>query len=138
MEIEIEAVRRGGFEHLVERRIGLGRQRFAHIAEPAEHAAMPGDGLDDIAELGRVIDGAFDRIERGRLQGDTALPLLAHLGEHAPGDRGLLADRVDMGAQRAGAVREGAAQRKVHAPGDVLRRPVGLAVRHHGHAGAEE
>jgi len=42
-----------------------------------------------------------------------------------------------MRAQRAGAVREGAAQREVHALSDILARPVGRAVGHDGVAGAE-
>ena len=36
--------------------------------------------------------------------------------------------RVEVGADGGGAVRVGAAQRKIHAPLDVRRRPVGLAV----------
>ena len=68
---------------------------------------------------------------------DAAFPLLAHLGEHAPRDLGLLRVAVDMRAQRAGAVREGAAQREVHALGDILARPVGRTVGHHGIARAE-
>ena len=63
------------------------------------------------------VERAVDRKQRDRLQRDAAFPLLAHLGEHAPRDLGLLRIAVDMRAQRAGAVREGAAQREVHAPG---------------------
>ncbi len=55
-------------------------------------------------------------------------PGLAHLGEDGPGDAGLRADRIEMGADRAGAMGEGAAEREIHAGAHVLGRPVRVAV----------
>ena len=62
--------------------------------------------------------------------------MLAHFGEQRPRDRRLLRVAVDVGAQRPGAVSEGAAQREVHALGHIVARPVFLAVGHHGHTRA--
>ena len=95
------------------------------------------NGRDRLAELGFVGDRTIHRKQCDRLQCDAAFPFLAHLGEDRPRDRRLFRIAVDVGAQRAGAVREGAAQREVHALGDILGRPVHIAIRHHGGARAE-
>ena len=97
---------------------------------------MPDHRLRDGAELRLVIDRKLDRKDRDTLQRDAIPPLLTHLGEHRPGDRRLLAERVEMGADRAAAVGVSAAQREIHAGAHVVGVPVCLAVGRHRHAGA--
>src|SRR2546421_52102 len=105
MEIEIEAVRDRGGKYSVEHRVGLCIRRFAHEGKSAQNTVMLCDRVDERAEY-RVFIDDVDRTERHRLQCDAAFPLLAHLSEQRPGDRRLLRIAVDVGAQRAGAMRE--------------------------------
>ena len=58
----------------------------------------------------RRVEREIDREQRRRLQFDAAAPALARLGEHRPTDARLRADAVDMGADRARAVRISRAQ----------------------------
>jgi hypothetical protein len=128
MQVDIEAVRDRHRKQPVERELEPGSGSFSEKRDAAQNAAVPGDRLDDGAERRFVVDGEFDREERDGLKRDAVAPLLAHLGEDRPGDGGLLAKRVEMGADRAAAVCEGAAQREIHARAHVVGIPVRLAV----------
>ena len=64
---------------------------------PPIEPPMARDRRDDLAELRLVVDGEFGRAKRGGLQLDAAFPGLAQLGEHRPGNRGLLAERSRCG-----------------------------------------
>jgi len=120
MKIEVEAVRLGGRERAVERLVQFP-DRLARKRVAAEDAAVPRGQLDDVPELRLVVEGEEQRIVGDRLDGDAVLPPRAHLGEHRPGDRRLLAEGIDVGAERPGAVRKGAAQRELHARAHVVR-----------------
>src|SRR5882762_8429867 len=109
MKVEIEPARYRRPEYSVERRIGLFVRCAPEERQPTEYAAMLRDGFNQRAELRFVVQRHVDRIECRRLQRDAAFPFLAHLCEQRPGDRDLLRGAIDMRAQRAGAVREGAA-----------------------------
>ena len=84
--------------------------------------------IASIAAHMRLVEGEIDRKQRRGLQVDAAAPAFAHGGEHRPTDCGLRPDAVDMRADRARAVRIGAAQAELHAPRDVGGAPIGVAV----------
>ena len=117
MEVEVEAVRDRVAEDDVERPVELGDHVGDGAEEPAAvsfHRARHGAHM-------RLVERELDAEERARLDFDAAGPVCAQLRQYRPGDADLLAERIDMGAQRRRAVGPGAAQAELH-PGPHVRR----------------
>ena len=74
--------------------------------------------------LARQLDGD----QAHALQLDAPFPALTHLLEDGPGDRFLRRNRIDVGAERGGAVRVGGAEREIHAATNVFRAPARYAI----------
>ena len=124
VEIEVEAIIGGETEQRVQALVKL-RQ---HIGDAAQDAVMCAQGCDDVRHM-RTIGHVLDGEQRHRLQLDTAGPFFSHVGKDRPGNADLLADRIEMGADGRRAMRIGAAQREIHAGGDVGGRPIGFAIQ---------
>ena len=135
VQIDVETVCDRDSEQSVERKLEHRSRLFAEERNAAQNAAVADDRRREGAKLRLVIDREVDREERDGLKCDAVLPLLAHLGEDRPGDGGLLAQRIEMGADRAATVGEGATQREIHARAHVIGAPVRLAVGGNRHAG---
>ena len=109
------------------------------IGDHAEDAASLGDQVGGAA-IGAVGLDQFGTDEAGGLQRDPPLPFGADLAEHRPADVVLRRDRVEMGADRRGAVGIGGAQREAHpgahVGGGPVRGPVGGDGVERAHEGA--
>ena len=92
------------------------RHRPAH--QPTRRLGAPRHGIERLG-----VDQHIGADQRHRLQLDPSSPGVADLFEQRPRDIVLRRDRVEMRADRCGAVRVGGAQRKIHPPPDVHRRP---------------
>ena len=114
MEIEVEPELDRMREHAVEQFLEVRH----HVGDGAEHAFRRGDPLRQRLQPGEIAR-AVDAEQARRLQLDAALPALPHLLEHRPRDLLLRRHRIEMRADRLGAVRVGAAQRELHALRDV-------------------
>ena len=112
MEIEIEAVARGARNNRSSTGSSFAGSREGHGRRACRRCRAT--VVDDCRTCAR---------RRARRRSGTARPpaarsgpsRLAHLGEHRPGDRCLRRELNRVGADGAGAVREGAAQRELHA-----------------------
>jgi hypothetical protein len=134
VEIEIVAMVDGGTKQDFEARL----QVRAHVGHGAENprAMLPDSRQHGAHVVG--VDGMVDA-EQGRgLKGDAAGPFGAQLGKDRPRDADLRADRIEMGADRTGAVGKGGFQRKAHPGAHVGGMPVGLPVGSHGGQRAHE
>ena len=118
-------------EEAVEARLQVGHR----IGDRAQHAAALGDQVRgaDVSVVHMV-----DADEAGGLQRDAAGPFLAQLAPDRPGNLVLRRQGIEMGADGAGAVGVGRAQREVHAGAYVVGRPVRRPVRPHALQRAHE
>ena len=123
MQVDIEPVSHGERQEAVE---PLGVPRV--VKQCAAEQAAFGRGHFARDRVARVTRIGVEHAQRHGLQRDAVAPLRLHLAEQSPGHRKLRARRVEMGADRGGAMRIRATQRELHARLDVLPRPVRFAI----------
>jgi hypothetical protein len=128
VQVEVEAVGACRLHEPVEGCVGARVWRSTRKGDAAEDAPMASRDRDDGAELVGPVEHRIERKQRDALKRDAVGVGRAHFGEDRPGDRRLLASRVEMRADRAGAVGEGAADCEAHAGAHVLGRPAFLPV----------
>ena len=122
VQVDVEPVPGREGEETVEVRVEI-RPR---LREQAEDAAVLGDEAGQALAVGPAV--ALGGRQRDGLQLDPAGPALAQVGDDRPADPGLRRHGVDVGAERAAAVGEGAAQAELGARADVVGGPARLAV----------
>ena len=120
----------------IEIEVAVARQSEDAIERWARIRIVDNNGTQDTAVISNEVGKAFaffNRVtikhgERNTLQGNAARPAIAHLRQYRPADRALPTHRIDVRADGGGAVDECAAQRKIHARGDVLGAPPRFAI----------
>ena len=108
MEIEIEAVRLGRFEHLVERRVGRWPERLPKNVRPP--STPPWRATVSTIARNPASSFSVESIGKSATACNATRPFqVSRILENTGQEMAVCCDRVDMRAHRAGAVREGAA-----------------------------
>ena len=126
VQVDVQAVCFGSGQKAVEVGVELGPL----LGEHAQNAIMLRHEPGQLLAVGAAI--VLGGIECHALERDAVSPALAQLGEDGPADLGLRRHGIDMGADGAGAVREGAAERELHAVAHVIGTPGHMPVALHG------